>query len=139
MLTYEFEDYQIIGKLTFNDRGYQWYEYQLEGLNKTIWLNAEMDDELELSIYEKIKTKVSKPIPNKLTVEGITYYLDEKGKARVTGEGRSQNVNGHDVMYFDYCDEEEEAYLSVEEWGTDIEVSRGYAVQDYDFNIIAGS
>ncbi|WP_243646894.1 DUF4178 domain-containing protein [Scopulibacillus darangshiensis] len=139
MITYELEDYQIVGKLTFNDHGYQWHEYQLEGTNDTIWVNVELDDELEVSVYKKIKLKLSEPIPDKIESDGIAYYLDEKGTANVSGQGRSANVSGQQVTYYDFCDKEDEHYLSVEIWGGDIEVSQGQAAEDYDFNIIAGS
>lgn len=139
MVTYELEDYQVVGKLIFNDHGYQWFEYQLETIDRTLWLSVEMDDELEVSIYEKASLKVSEPVSKKLEYEGITYYLDEKGSANVNGQGRSANVSGHTVRYFDFCDDEEEHYLSVEIWGSEVEVSTGIPANDYDFNIIAGS
>lgn len=139
MLTYDLEDYQVVGKLTLNDHGYQWHEYQLEGADKTIWLNVELDDELDVSVYKKIKLKLPEPIPDKIEAEGKTYYLEEKGTANVSGQGRSVNVSGQQVSYYDFSDEDEENYLSVEFWGGDSEVSQGYAANDYDFNIIAGS
>lgn len=87
MVTYELEDYQVVGKMVLDDRGFKWYEYQLEGMNKTYWLNAELDDELELSLYEKIKEKVNQPIPETLNIDGI-HYEWMKRKAQVNGEGR---------------------------------------------------
>jgi hypothetical protein len=139
MVTYELEDYQIVGKLIFNDHGFQWFEYQLESTDRTFWLSVEMDDELEVSIYEKVQHKVSEPVPKKIELEGTVYYLDEKGSANVHGQGRSANVSGHTVRYFDFCDEEEDHYLSVEIWGSEVEVSTGIPANDYDFTIIAGS
>ncbi|MFC7393657.1 DUF4178 domain-containing protein [Scopulibacillus cellulosilyticus] len=139
MVSYELADYQVVGKLTFNDHGYRWYEYQLEGRSGTIWVNVELDDELEVSVYKKVKKKLSEPIPDKIEMDGIIYYLDEKGTANVSGQGRSVNVSGMQVHYYDFCDENEEKYLSVEIWGGDIEVSTGACANDYDFEIIAGS
>lgn len=139
ILTYDLEDYQVAGKLTFNDGGYQWYEYHLQGDNKMRWLSVEMDDELELSVYKKVSKKLSEPIPDKLEIDGITYELDEKGTARVQGEGRGKNVSGQEVRYFDFCDESEEQLVSVEIWGGDIEVSKGEAVDDFEITILAGS
>jgi hypothetical protein len=139
IITYDLEDYQVVGKLDYNNHGYKWYAYQLQGDHKTIWLSVEMDDELELGIYEATKLKLTEPIPKELEVEGVTYYLDEQGTARVQGEGRGQNVNGQEVRYYDFCDEEEEQFLSVEIWGSEIEVSKGYEIDGYEIKIIAGS
>jgi hypothetical protein len=139
IITYDLEDYEVVGKLIFNDHGYKWYDYQLQGDGKTIWLGVEMDDELELGIYEKIKLKLTEPIPKQLEVEGVTYYLDEQGTARVQGEGRGQNVDGQEVTYYDFYDESEEKFLSIEIWGSEIEVSKGYGIDDFEIKILAGS
>ncbi|MDQ0231392.1 hypothetical protein J2S19_002675 [Metabacillus malikii] len=137
IVTYDLEDYKVVGKISYNDHGFKWYAYQLEGVSKTIWLSVEMDDELYLGIYEKAKLKLDEPIPKKIRHEGITYYLDESGQARVNGIGRNQNINGMICEYYDYCDEEEEKYLSVEKWGSEIEVSTGYDIEQYELKIIA--
>ncbi|MFD1739344.1 DUF4178 domain-containing protein [Bacillus salitolerans] len=136
-VTYDLEDYQVVGKLSYNDHGFTWHAYQLQSTDKVIWLSVEMDDELILGVYEKIKLKLSEPIPKEITFEGTTYYLDEKGTASVTGIGRGQNVNGATCKYFDFCDEEEESYLSVEIWGSEVEVSRGYDIDEYELKFIA--
>ena len=101
--------------------------------------NNKMDDEIELGIYEKASLKLNEPIPESIDYNGITYYLDEKGIANVQGEGRGQNVNGKQVRYLDFCDETEEKYLSIEVWGSEVEVSSGYEIDDFDIKIIAGS
>ncbi|HET7658009.1 MAG TPA: DUF4178 domain-containing protein [Bacillales bacterium] len=139
IVEFDLADYQVVGKMTFYDGGYEWYEYQLAGDHGSRWLSSEMDDELELAIYEKIPLKVSEPIPKTIEWEGVRYELSEKGTARVQGEGRSQNGSGTDVHYFDYSDETEEKLLSVEIWGGDIEVSVGRPIEDYEIKIIAGS
>jgi Domain of unknown function (DUF4178) len=137
IVTYDLEDYKIVGKISYDDHGFKWYAYQLEGVSRTIWLSVEMDDELYLGIYEKIKLKLQKPLPKKIEYNGTVYYLDESGSAKVTGIGRNQNINGMICEYYDYCDEEEEKFLSVEIWGSEIEVSAGYEIEQYELKIIA--
>jgi hypothetical protein len=139
IVTYDLEDYQVAGKLTLNDGGYKWYEYQLQGDGKMRWLSVEMDDELELAVYEKVNKKLTEPIPEDIEFDGVTYKLDEQGTARVQGEGRGENVNGQDVRYYDFSDDSEEKYLAVEIWGGDIEVSCGKAINDYELNILAST
>ena len=137
IVTYDLEDYEVVGKLSYDDHGFKWYAYQLSGSQNSIWLSVEMDDELELSIYEKIGLKLSEPIPDKIEYEGTSYYLDESGTARVKGVGRGQNVDGINCKYFDFCDDREEQFLSVEQWGSEVEVSKGYEIEEYEIKIIA--
>lgn len=139
IVTYDLEDYQVVGKLSYNDHGFKWYAYQLQGSDRMRWLSVEMDDELELGIYEKADFPVQEPIPKKLNLGGVTYYLDESGTAIVHGEGRGQNVDGMSCRYFDFYDEDEEKYLSVEIWGSEVEVSTGRGIEAYELQIIAGS
>lgn len=139
IVEYDLADYQVVGKLTFHDGGYEWYEYQLVGDSGSRWLNAEMDDDLELSIYEKINKKMSQPIPKSIELDGVQYELSEQGRARVRGEGRSQQSSGQDVDYYDYSDGSGERLLSVEVWNGEIEVSQGKPIEDYEIKIIAGS
>ncbi|MFE8702802.1 DUF4178 domain-containing protein [Cytobacillus sp. FJAT-54145] len=139
IVTYDLEDYEVVGKLTYHDHGFEWVAYQLQGQTKTIWLSAEMDDELYVGIYKKIPLKLQEPLPKEITYDGIKYYLDESGLARVVGEGRGRNVNNIDCKYFDYCDEDEEHFLSVEIWGSEVEASYGFEIEEYEIKIIAGS
>lgn len=139
IVTYDLVDYEVVGKITYRSGNYEWYSYQLlEGKN-TVWLAAEMDDELELGIYSKITFPVSKPFPKELSHEGKTYYFDESGTARIIGEGRSANLQGSEVEYAEYVDEDEEGSISLEVWGSEVEVSVGYPIESYEIKIMAGS
>ncbi|MBU8908946.1 DUF4178 domain-containing protein [Desertibacillus haloalkaliphilus] len=136
IITYDLEDYQVVSKLTYNDHGFEWTAYQLQG-NKTLWLSVEMDDELHVGMYEKITKKLNDPLPERVEHEGVTYYLDESGTAHVRGEGRGANVNGRECHYFEYCNDNEDRFLSVEIWGSEVEVSYGYPIEDYELKILA--
>ncbi|WP_102348103.1 DUF4178 domain-containing protein [Bacillus sp. Marseille-P3661] len=138
IVVYDLEDYQVVGKLTYHDHGFEWIAYQLNSPNKTVWLSAEMDDELYVGIYEKITLKLHEPLPKEVTYDNTKYYLDESGIATVTGEGRGRNVNNMKCKYFDYCDDEREHFLSVEIWGSEVEVSYGYEIEEFEIKIIAG-
>ncbi|GAA0414653.1 MAG: DUF4178 domain-containing protein [Bacillota bacterium] len=137
IVTFDLEDYKVVGKISYDDHGFKWHAYQLEGTHKTIWLSVEMDDELNLGMYEKIKLPLQEPIPKQLEYDGTTYYLDESGTARVIGVGRSQNLSGMTCHYFDYYDDDEEKFLSIEKWGNEIEVSTGYEIEEFELKIIA--
>ncbi len=139
IVSYELEDYQTVGKLVYKDGSFTWTAYQLEGDGRTLWLSVEMDDELELAMYEKIPLKLPGEVPKKLSYDGTDYYLEESGTAQVKGEGRGANVDGMTVNYYDFSDEAEESFLSVENWGSEIEVSIGRGIEDYEIKILAAS
>ncbi|MBB6452107.1 hypothetical protein HNQ94_000528 [Salirhabdus euzebyi] len=139
IITYDLIDYEVVGKIMYKDHGYEWSAYQLLEGKKTVWLSAEMDDELELGIYRSISIPLAEPFPKKVDYEGTTYYLEEEGNAQVFGQGRSQQINGRTVHYADYSDDGEEQFLSVEAWGNEVEVSIGYSIEEFEIKIIAGS
>ncbi len=139
IVTYDLADYEVVGKITYRDGSYKWYAYQLLEGNQTKWLSAEMDDELELGMYVTVQLPVSSPFPKEIDYEGTTYYKDEEGEADVTGEGRSQNINGRSTHYADYVSTNEDSYLSLEAWGSEVEVSYGRDIEPYEIKIIAGS
>ncbi|WP_342670319.1 DUF4178 domain-containing protein [Bacillus solimangrovi] len=139
IVTYDLMDYQVVGKLSYNDHGFQWHAYQLEGTDESIWLSVEMDDELELGIYRTANLNLTEPIPDKIEYNERTYHLDEKGIANVRGEGRGKNVSGMNVRYFDLADNQDENFLSIEIWGSEIEVSEGFEIDSFEIKILAGS
>jgi len=139
IITYELRDFEVVGKINYVAGHYEWFDYQLLEGNDTIWLSAEMDDELELGMYKKIQLDVSKPYPEKITHEGRTYYLQEQGKAKVLGEGRSANLQGEETHYADYTDSSGEYSLGLDSWGTEIEASVGHSIEEYEIKILAGS
>lgn len=138
-VTYDLADYEVTGKIHYNDSGYTWDAYQLAANGKTVWLSVELDDELEVGMYETVRLAGAEPGSKKLTYDGRTYYLEEEGRAYVKAEGRSENVHGKNVDYYDYTEDSGEHFLSVEVWGGDVEVSYGYEIEEYEITILAGS
>ncbi len=139
IIVYDLIDYEVVGKITYRQDAYEWISYQLlEGKN-IIWLAAEMDDKLELGIYRTITLPVKNNFPNQLDYDGKAYHLEERGEARVVGEGRSRNINGKTIFYAEYNDDEETSFISLEDWGNEVEASIGYEIEAYELKIIAGS
>ncbi|MCP3030572.1 DUF4178 domain-containing protein [Halobacillus sp. A1] len=138
IITYDLVDYEVVGKITYRDGGYEWFSYQLLEGSNIKWLASEMDEELELGIYETVKLPMN-TFPAQIVYNESTYHKDEEGEAYVVGEGRSQNVNGRTIRYAEYIAEDEETYLSLESWGSEIEVSYGYDIDEFELKIIAGS
>lgn len=138
-VSYDLADYEVTSKIHYNDSGYSWDAYQLVSAGKTLWLSVEMDDELEVGMYEKVRIPGLEPGSKEIMYEGRSYHLEEQGRAYVQAQGRSQNINGKDMDYYEYADESAESLLSVEVWGGDVEVSRGYEIEEFEISILAGS
>ncbi|MBB5179993.1 hypothetical protein HNQ44_001417 [Planomicrobium koreense] len=138
-VTYDLVDYEVVGKIHYDDSGYTWDAYQLTSGGKSTWLSVEMDDELEVGIYEKFRIPGLEPGAKQITHDGKTYHLEEKGRAYVTSQGRSENVNGAEMGYYEYLDEAGDTYLSVEVWGSEVEVSKGFKIEEYEITILAAS
>jgi hypothetical protein len=76
--------------------------------------------------------------PERLDVDGVTYYLDETGAGHAFEDVSS--VEGAPFVYWDYLDEDEERSLTIEQWGeTEIEAYEGQWVERYHFtNMLPG-
>ncbi|GAE92966.1 hypothetical protein JCM21714_1995 [Gracilibacillus boraciitolerans JCM 21714] len=140
IIEYDLADYEVVGKIAYQEGNYKWYSYQLLGESKNIWLAAEMDDKLELGIYETISIPLADDFPKEIVFNNTTYFLDESGHAQIKGgEGRSSSLTGQQIHYAEYCDKEEQSFISIEEWNSDVEVSIGYPIESFEIKIIAGS
>jgi len=139
IVSYDLEDYVVIGVLEYNDEGWTWKDYHLESEGKHIWLSVEQDDELELGIFEKVKLPLEKP-EKRIIHNGIEFELDEASSARITlAEGQVGARVGNRVKYWDYCDAEEERFISIEDWDGDFEFSYGYEIDLHEIGFMAGS
>lgn len=139
VITYDLEDYIVSSKIIYNDGGYKWYSYLLKGDTRSIWLSAEMDDELEVGIYEKIQTKLSTPIDKTVQVQGITYYVEEKSQARYSHYRMKNETPANGTVEYWDLESDDGQYLSIEKWGGDLEVSKGHYIKPSELKIIAGS
>lgn len=138
VVSYDLEDYIVVGKLLYNDSSYQWICYQMDNGSKRVWLAAENDDELILGIYEEIDLHLTS-VPNEIRHNGETFYLEEHGKATITvAEGQVGARTGQVMEYWDF-ESDEGNYLSVEKWGNEIEVSYGYPVREHDLEFLPRS
>lgn len=140
IVSYDLIDYTVVGLIKYDDHGYSWIAYQLEGEGERLWLGVEQDDILEVGIYKSVKLDLGEKPPKKINYEGKVFYLDEASSATIIAvEGQAGAVEGQQVYYWEYEDESEEYALSVEMWGGDLEVSYGYYVHPRELSIMAGS
>ncbi|AQQ54867.1 DUF4178 domain-containing protein [Planococcus lenghuensis] len=138
-VTYDLTDYEVTGKIEYDDGGYRWTAYQLNATGRILWLSTELDDELDVGMYEPVRIPGFEAGAAEVAYDGRTYYLEEQGRAHVEAAGTSRNVHGKHVDYYDYADETGESFLSVEVWGGDVEVSHGHEIEEFEVTILAGS
>ncbi|AZR74562.1 hypothetical protein BBF96_14900 [Anoxybacter fermentans] len=138
VVSYDLEDYIVIGKLVYNDSSYEWYAYQLDSGSKRIWLASEDDDEIILGIYESTDLRLTN-VPNEIEYKGQIFYLEEHGKATITtADGRVGAKTGQVMEYWDF-ESDNGDFLSVEKWGNEIEVSYGYPIDEHELEFLPGS
>ncbi|MFA8344304.1 MAG: DUF4178 domain-containing protein [Rhodothermaceae bacterium] len=120
-------------------------EFKISDGSKKLFLSVEDDDELFLSISQKIKIrsidanlpeiidKDERP-PGKIEYNGIEFFLDQESA------GYFKNLNdadseGEQVVTWEYYDEEEKYVLSLEQWGEfDFEASFGKVINEIEIS-----
>lgn len=141
MVEYEGQTYFITVKYTLDEGGWIWYEYRLDdGEGNELWLTAEEEDgALETTIYWPVKAPELEPGAKRLTFEGREYQLDESGTATASMETKEGHRSGLKCRYWDYVTKDENELLSLEQWNGGTEVSRGKAVNEFDYELYPGS
>ncbi len=124
------------------------HEWQLKGIDDTIYLERECEDEEYWSISRKIPINrlgsgikehiiAHEDPPDEISYEDTTYYLEESGGGHFLKGGKGP---GKELLKWDYEDESGKKYLSIEQWGeNDFEASAGMPAEEYQFTNILPS
>ena len=146
-----FVDYDLKSWEVVSENRYEWgsedvtYEWQIATHDENLFLEREPDDEDFWTLSSKIpfqsldsqvrhQLTKSETAPETILFEGTTYYLDETGGALFYRDG---SQTGKEVFKWDYCDDSETLWLTVEQWGeNDYELSKGKTVKEYQFSNI---
>ncbi len=131
------------------DGGYESEEWELESGREKIYLERAEDDDVEWSVSKKVPIgalggHIKKHIidnedpPAEIVYKDVTYYLDESGPGLMYVDNSDE---GREFIVWDFVDEDDEKFLSIEQWGeTEFEASSGFYVEEYQFiNILPGS
>lgn len=124
-LTYDDVDYVVVAKVTYDVRGGLAYAYQLEDTDTERWLRVgpAMDN---AALFDVVDFVVSAPPAQVLEVAGESFQQTGEGQAKayILGPGgRREGV----VDYWLFASDTGEQ-LWVEEWGEEVRVHRGEAV-----------
>jgi hypothetical protein len=95
-------DYIVEGTLRLEQGGYRWDEHRLVDQGETIWLSVEDDEGLEIIVWDRRKGTGLEPGAQTVEVDGVSYTLDERGKANFTSEGVTGMAPGGRLEYADY-------------------------------------
>ena len=124
-------------------------EYKIFDGSQTLFLSVEDDDEVCLSITQKVKiaaiadnitdiiVKNERP-PTKIRYKGIDYHLESENPGYFNKEGTEQWA---EFISWNYEDEKGEAILSIERWGDfDFEAAVGKNIEESEIaNILPRS
>ena len=121
------------------------HEWQLKSGDEVVYLELESDDEDEWSLNRKMPfgrlgPEVKESIledgdpPDEIVLDGVTYYLEEKGGGHFFKDGQGA---GQPLLRWSYEDEDGQSFLGLEQWGEeDFDAALGRPVSEYQFTDI---
>jgi hypothetical protein len=135
VVNHDGRDWIVEGTLRFEQGGFRWAEHRLVDGTDSLWLSVEDDEGIELVIWERLRGATLEPGPGSLEHGGVTYELDERGKANYTSEGVTGASGGGKAEFADYMRGDER--LSFERYGDDggWEISVGTVISEHALDI----
>jgi len=121
-------------------------EFKISNGSKTRFLAIEEDDELEISITQKVKIRAldedlldtlqrNQQPPKKITYEGVTYYLENEAPGYFHDIAKGDNWE--EFRSWDFEDSEGEKILCIEQWDEqEFEASIGIMVKEFEISNI---
>lgn len=139
VITYNTTDFIVRNRYVYENHGFEWYSFHLVDSisGQKLWIDAEDDDELEIALSQPVKMALSLPMQTKLFHNGISFYQDEHGYAKVLIESEDSDPHYTQVEFWDYYDEAEQQFLGVERWGNELEVSVGHYIEPFELSILS--
>ncbi len=141
VVSYDGIDFVVRNRHVYSSHGFNWFSFHFVDTvsGQKLWVDAEDDDELDVAVSRSVRLNLTLPLPEQIEHQGRTYYLDEHGHAEVLIESQDSTPQRSRVEYWDYCDDTEDYYLSVERWGEELEVSVAQAIEPYELTILGGA
>ncbi len=131
---HEGRDYLVRGTLAFDQDGFVWHEHFLDDTTTRRWLSVEDDEELEIVLWEAVTAPELAPGADRITHDGVTYTLEERGQATFRAEGTTGTAPAGRVEYYDYTAGAER--LSFERYGGETwEIGRGHVLNERSLDI----
>ncbi len=128
IITIEKENYEVLNKVKFIEKGGYWIEYKIKNqVGEIFYLNVETN--LKCSLY-KVLDIHSFEIKMNVIFNNNQYELFEKGNGKVeTYYGITDIGLKDEVEYYEYLNtKDSNEILSIEKWKNELEVSLGHIV-----------
>lgn len=138
VVNYDGGDFIVEGTLRLEQDGFRWAEHRIVDGERSHWLSVEDDEGLEVVVWNRARSGTLQPGPASLEHEGITYALDERGRANFTAEGSTATAGGGRVEFVDY--EAGDRRLSFERYGDEAgwEMGTGRVISEHVLDIYPG-
>lgn len=138
VVNYEGRDYIVEGTLRFEQGGFRWQEHRLVDGPHSLWLSVEDDEGLEVVVWERLRGAALEPGGERIEHDGVSYELDERGRANFTSEGTTGAPGGGKAEFVDYTSGSRR--LSFERYGDDggWEISVGHTISEHALDIYPG-
>jgi hypothetical protein len=135
VVLYDGTDFIVEGTIRLEQGGFRWEEHRLAADARALWLSVEDDEGLEVVVWDRSAAQDLEPGPGTLTHDGVSYALDERGKARFTAEGSTGTGEAGTVEFVDY--EAGDRRLSFERYGAEggWEVGVGAVVSEHTLDV----
>lgn len=146
-VTYRNVDYYVRQRYLYRAGAFEWMSYQFSdvGRKNYLWLDVEEDDELSIEMSKPVKLPPNVSIAvleskKDIIVGSEVFHFDEHGYAQVRIQKENKSWELSKVEYWDYADENETRYLSIERWGVDeLEATIGNPIREFELEIYPGS
>jgi hypothetical protein len=135
VVNYEGRDYIVEGSLRFDQGGFRWQEHRLVDGEASMWLSVEDDEGIEIVVWRRLRGATLEPGPGTLEHSGVSFELDERGRASFTSEGITGAPGGGKAEFVDYASGQRR--LSFERYGDDggWEISLGQVISEHALDI----
>ena len=135
VVLYDGDDFIVEGTIRLAQGGFTWDEHRLAASERSLWLSVEDDEGLEVVVWDREAAPGLEPGAATLTHGGVSYRLDERGRAQFTAEGSTGTAAAGRVEFVDY--EAGDRRLSFERYGEDggWEVGLGTVVSEHALDV----
>jgi len=124
--TLEDFDLKVMGRHTYRQGDYEWYELECDKGGQKVWIDLEEDDEIELAIgmrqldlkdlglSKKDLDKMDEEEEGEFTFEGQIWTLDDSDSANFLRNGDESKKEK--LYYWDFVSEDGKKFIGVEKW-----------------------
>jgi len=119
-------DVTILAKHLYREGGASWFELEGESEKGKVWIDLEVDDELELAItLEKLKLRdialtkkdldeIDDDEEGELSYRGTKYYYEDSDEATYYKYG--DEAKGERFYYWEFENDDGNKFIGVEKW-----------------------